>query len=277
MADSLPDDRITASFIGIIVAISGNVLISLALNCQKLAHRRLDEQRQQQLFYGSSSHTSSSTQTPVNLSRTNSNVGLNLSGNAGTHDSYGEERRPLLGHNRGNSMHVTPHKYGTAKDPLPQSMKTKVLLSLAKLRPNSASKPPVEVFSPVIEQYPRELPDEAEAPEEDHLVEDDELDETPRAESDYLRSKLWCVHLHVSKLVTRLYFPSLRVKVDRIHYHEHRRIRQLPVICIRTCICGSSSWDCWYSYVLMREDRRLTVDYPVRPHRELYIRAANFR
>lgn len=36
----------SASFIGIIVAISGNVLISLALNCQKLAHHRLEEERQ---------------------------------------------------------------------------------------------------------------------------------------------------------------------------------------------------------------------------------------
>ncbi|KAL5508027.1 hypothetical protein ACEPAH_5645 [Sanghuangporus vaninii] len=34
-----------ASFIGIIVAISGNVLISLALNCQKLAHKRLERER----------------------------------------------------------------------------------------------------------------------------------------------------------------------------------------------------------------------------------------
>ncbi|THH03591.1 hypothetical protein EW145_g6156, partial [Phellinidium pouzarii] len=32
----------TASFIGIIVAISGNILISLALNCQKLAHLRIE-------------------------------------------------------------------------------------------------------------------------------------------------------------------------------------------------------------------------------------------
>ena len=29
--------------------------------------------------------------------------------------------------------------------------------------------------------------------------------------------------------------------------------------------------------MLMHEDRGLTVDFPVRPHRELYIRAANFR
>lgn len=37
---------ISASFIGIVVAISGNVLISLALNCQKLAHKRLEDQRE---------------------------------------------------------------------------------------------------------------------------------------------------------------------------------------------------------------------------------------
>ena len=95
-------------------------------------------------------------------------------------------------------MLITPHEYGTAKDHLPQSMKNKVLLGLAKLRTHSASKPavrgaiPDEVLSPVIEHYPRELSNEEETtPEEAHLVDDDELDETPRAESDYLRSKLW--------------------------------------------------------------------------------------
>ena len=39
------DSENIASFIGIIVAISGNVLISLALNCQKLAHKRLERER----------------------------------------------------------------------------------------------------------------------------------------------------------------------------------------------------------------------------------------
>lgn len=38
---------LTASFIGIIVAICGNVVISFALNCQKLAHKRLDERRKE--------------------------------------------------------------------------------------------------------------------------------------------------------------------------------------------------------------------------------------
>ena len=249
MTDSLPDDAQTKSFIGIIVAISGNVLISLALNCQKLAHRRLDEQRQQQLFYGSSSYNSSSTQTPVNLSRTNSNVGLNVSGHSGTHDSYGEERRPLLGPNRGHSVLITTQKYGTADDHLPQSMKNRVLLGLAKLRSRARGAMPDEVLSPVVEQYPRETSDEEGAPEEDRSVDDDELDETPRAESDYLRSKLWCVHLYVTKLGTRLFAPSLRDKVDRICLNEHRRIWQLSVICVCTCICGSPSWDCWYSCV----------------------------
>jgi magnesium transporter len=36
----------TQSFIGIIVAICGNVVISLALNCQKLAHQRIERKRE---------------------------------------------------------------------------------------------------------------------------------------------------------------------------------------------------------------------------------------
>jgi len=35
-----------AAFAGILVAISGNVIISLALNCQKLAHKRLEKERE---------------------------------------------------------------------------------------------------------------------------------------------------------------------------------------------------------------------------------------
>ena len=35
------------SFIGVVVAISGNIIISLALNCQKLAHKRLEAEASQ--------------------------------------------------------------------------------------------------------------------------------------------------------------------------------------------------------------------------------------
>ena len=40
-----PEESYSASLIGIAVAISGNILISLALNCQKLAHLRLSRER----------------------------------------------------------------------------------------------------------------------------------------------------------------------------------------------------------------------------------------
>lgn len=45
--DGESDDVTNASIIGIVVAISGNVVISLALNCQKLAHRRLEREREE--------------------------------------------------------------------------------------------------------------------------------------------------------------------------------------------------------------------------------------
>lgn len=43
--DDLPQLS-TRTFIGIVVAVSGNVLISLALSLQKLAHKRLQESKQ---------------------------------------------------------------------------------------------------------------------------------------------------------------------------------------------------------------------------------------
>ncbi|EJD01208.1 DUF803-domain-containing protein [Fomitiporia mediterranea MF3/22] len=52
------DSDNTASFIGIIVAISGNVLIALALNCQKLAHRRLERERRAHALNGIGSQQS---------------------------------------------------------------------------------------------------------------------------------------------------------------------------------------------------------------------------
>lgn len=42
--DDLPQ-MTTRTFIGILVAITGNILISLALNLQKLAHKRVENRR----------------------------------------------------------------------------------------------------------------------------------------------------------------------------------------------------------------------------------------
>jgi len=96
LALNVSHDRLTSrrpaskESIGVIVAIFGDVLISLALNYQSspaVVGTNNDN---------SSSYKSSSTQTPVNLSRTNSNVRFRVS----IRDSYGEEQRPLLGPNR---------------------------------------------------------------------------------------------------------------------------------------------------------------------------------
>ena len=54
----------TASFIGIVVAISGNIVISLALNCQKLAHKRIEQQQLERASPASSNSRSSLRSTP---------------------------------------------------------------------------------------------------------------------------------------------------------------------------------------------------------------------
>lgn len=176
-------------------------------------------------------------------------------------------------------MPVTPHEYGTAKDHLPQAMKNKLLLGLAKLRPYSASKPPArgplpdEALSPVIEHYPRETFDELVAIEEDRLVDDDELNETPRAESDYLRSKLWCVYLYVTKLTTRLFSVTRWFGFTLMNIGEFGNFLSYayaPASVVAPL--GTVG-----TLISVREGRKLTVDFSVRPHCELYIRAANSR
>ena len=62
-----------ASIIGIIVAISGNVVISLALNCQKLAHRRLEREREQKRTQRGEGVSDSTTRRPSLGQRRTSN------------------------------------------------------------------------------------------------------------------------------------------------------------------------------------------------------------
>ncbi|KAL5487821.1 hypothetical protein ACEPAI_5929 [Sanghuangporus weigelae] len=85
-SDDDGDSDSIASFIGIIVAISGNVLISLALNCQKLAHKRLERERR-------SRHTSEDDRRDQGQSRgfTGRNNGFE-NGN-GTEPTYTSSRR----------------------------------------------------------------------------------------------------------------------------------------------------------------------------------------
>src|SRR5260370_42431990 len=55
--DDLPKLTVR-SLVGIIIAVTGNVLISLALNLQKLAHRRMEEAKNASINYGEDSSLS---------------------------------------------------------------------------------------------------------------------------------------------------------------------------------------------------------------------------
>jgi len=46
------------TLVGIIIAVTGNVLISLALNLQKLAHRRVEEAKNESINHGEDSSLS---------------------------------------------------------------------------------------------------------------------------------------------------------------------------------------------------------------------------
>jgi len=55
--DDLPKLTVR-TLVGIIIAVTGNVLISLALNLQKLAHRRMEEAKNASINYGEESSLS---------------------------------------------------------------------------------------------------------------------------------------------------------------------------------------------------------------------------
>ncbi|PCH41331.1 DUF803-domain-containing protein [Wolfiporia cocos MD-104 SS10] len=69
ISDGIPElprlPRISrATLVGIVVAVSGNVVISLALNCQKLAHKRLEQRRTEAQSFSPSSAGDSETIAP---------------------------------------------------------------------------------------------------------------------------------------------------------------------------------------------------------------------
>lgn len=100
----------TASFIGIIVAISGNILISLALNCQKLAHKRLERERRVPTVNKESNPSRGSLErireeTTVSRS-TNGVADGNANVNGEEYDEEEDEERTRVG---GSSQHHSPN------------------------------------------------------------------------------------------------------------------------------------------------------------------------
>jgi magnesium transporter len=167
--------------IGIAIAISGNILISLALNIQKVAHNQLHRARR------TSEHSS-----PNTLSRQSSD------------NIIEDESRPLLPRSSSPSV----NQYGAA---VPNGKKFWTLPKIATLqKSHSISEDPF--LSPRVANG--------------DLDDDDELHEANGTESDYLRSKLWYIH------ITHLYTPhSHLTKVARFLSHERWRDWQFPIVC----------------------------------------------
>lgn len=95
------DQAHTRSLIGIAVAIGGNILISLALNCQKLAHKRLElEKTRQRDFSGVRTRSDTGADSDhVSLSNGEEQVSeearLLMDDRRDSYDSYTTPQKPL--------------------------------------------------------------------------------------------------------------------------------------------------------------------------------------
>ncbi|KAF9045910.1 DUF803-domain-containing protein [Hymenopellis radicata] len=155
----------TATVVGITVAVAGNVIISLALNLQKLAHKRLDAEKLKANGDGKRVSTG-----PSLNERDEENL-VDSSGDESEHTIRGlsraSESEPLLPLGR-------PRVYGA---PEPSSKSTFVTFLASPFRKKTpASIIPVDVVmqSPPQSKTPAETVDEGN-------------------ESDYLKSKLWWI------------------------------------------------------------------------------------
>lgn len=96
----------TASFIGIVVAISGNIIISLALNCQKLAHKRIEQAHRDQRLRPSASGNA--------LSPSSSSNKFPPSARSKRTSQYGSPRKQPRDTTPLKPIHSTLAKYGAA-------------------------------------------------------------------------------------------------------------------------------------------------------------------
>ena len=175
MVDEESNQERTKSLIGIAVAIGGNILISLALNCQKLAHKRLDIEKRDQAS-AAASERSSNNGTP------------NAPANGG-------ESRPLLRDNGSYDPYTTPRRPSTRTTPSNSYDSHRHPSSSTNIgRPfRAVEEDEVDRDAVTIEITPEHV---AVTKHDDRTEE--EKEEVRGNESDYLRSKLWCVSLSLS-------------------------------------------------------------------------------
>lgn len=276
----------TESFIGIVVAISGNVLISLALNCQKLAHQRLIRERERlKQRHRVESISSSRTRPAPDADANGHNVYFDRNGNTSNIDSYDEaatvralgasavdddvfqsygaaestellarndtissrstsrgrlegllfESEPLLPERRRSRSSSTQRVTFTENRPGLKKANTGFLSRMFRrghkeeLLPQNGSVPATprtrpEVIKPILKNANTSVPykQNASLKFEDHQ------------ESDYLKSKLWCVpHYPIPR--SNQINPGISGKVVWILVNEHRRAWKFHLLRLCTC------------------------------------------
>jgi hypothetical protein len=185
----------TQSLIGIAVAIGGNVLISLALNCQKLAHKRLEIQKQKQSGIGSRGNSVDSREGSDDLSLAD----------AEERGTPTDETRPLVLERERRDSYTIPSKSHSRPRSRPRLVIPRDAAS-PRRRSGLASSPLTAERESVDDLQAVAIEITGEENGRDALAkrgnvetidEEDEDDDTQKGnESDYLRSKLWCVYSH---------------------------------------------------------------------------------
>lgn len=201
------------NFIGIIVAISGNIVISLALNCQKLAHKRLEAEAAQQLSRRPPSpvNTPSSKVTPRSDAQRPRDTTLlrPLRSPIAKYSSVVSSRFKGSGYDTSNRYTAIPSDDNEGSD-IPQSSN-----AIADSISADANHFTIEEESGAAEVFSaNNSPQSGEFP-------------PPKMESNYLKSKLWCACSRSSRSLDRHYF-----QVAWLYSYEYRGNRELSFVWI---------------------------------------------
>lgn len=179
-ANEADDQAHTQSLIGIAVAVGGNILISLALNCQKLAHKRLDLEKQMQRESSAPRHCG-------NTGADSDQVSLTDTG-----DPMSDETHLFMGDSY--DSYTTPRKTRLRPNILiprdVESPRRRSALAGSPIMVNTQDEEAPTIAIEVTGGRGNQIALAKHA--DDGMISEEEID-VEHNETDYLRSKLWCV------------------------------------------------------------------------------------
>lgn len=253
--DDLPS-MTTATFVGIMIAITGNVLISLALNLQKLAHKRVEQANAARGRQSPDQKNAASSARNAN-GETESRRAGNPSLDENDEDLAQEDTAQgrLIPESSPFTQDRAPAQrhYGSGNNAIsqnsrsPHQKKMRTFVSrLVPLRFRSQRESTDSALDNTISEETSLLPVD--------IITEDSVENTqpPRRkkigevtpdvqgegkESDYLKSKLWCVFYRV--VYSRLWMVKCG-QVVGIHTYECRRTWQFHIICMGSSLCSCS-------------------------------------